>query len=267
MFNRLERALPVVILLILFLLSGPSGAAASEKDNARIHGVFVGMGESEFAKLYPRESMRTYRRDGTDEWMTFNEPLQGPSNSLVTFYLQNGTVKQWKLNDRPEVVEEYLGEFCSLQDFPVIFTAIKNVLLRMPYKDFLNATDRQRPVIFTEFYDSGTARFASSQEFTISKDDPPCCREGFTIIKLGLGLSSAKTSKPIEGLVAHELAHRSLDHIRTGHVNCDAEREANALIKKWGFKQEFQDASQQFGQRKGDPAGCQEMPRPTIEKK
>jgi len=252
----------LAIFLISLLLNGSLStlALASAKDKAQIHGVFVGMGESEFSKFYPREKLRTYRRDGPDEWSTFNEPLQGPSNGVVTFYFQNGKVKQWKFNDRPEVIEEYLGEFCSLQGFPTIFTAIKNVLQGMPYQDFLNATNRQRPVIFTEFYDSGTARFASSQEFFISEDDPPCCQKGFTIIKLGLGLGLAQTPEPIEGLIAHELAHRVLDHIRKEHMNCDAEREANALIKKWGFKKEFQEASKLFGQRKGDPAACQETP-------
>lgn len=161
-----------------------------------------------------------------------------------------------KGNDRARAVEQYLNEFCSLQGFPVIYTAIKDVLQRIPDEDFLKITDRRRPVLFTEFYDSGTARFASSQEFIVSKDDRPCCQEGFTIIKLGLGLGKSKTPGPIEGVVAHELAHRVLDHIRQGHVDCDAERAANALVKQWGFAKEFKEAGKMFGQRKGDPAAC-----------
>jgi hypothetical protein len=160
--------------------------------------------------------------------------------------------------DRTKAMEEHLNEFCSLQHSPLIFTAIKNVLYKMPYEDFVNVTNRKRPVLFIEMYDAGTARFANSQEFMISKNDPPCCQEGFTIVKLGMGLNAAKSTAPIEGIVAHELAHRILDHIRKGNVSCDSEREANALIKKWGFKKEFQEASEQFGQRKGDPAGCTE---------
>ena len=167
--------------------------------------------------------------------------------------------------DRKQVMDQYLSEFCSLQGFPKIFTAIQDVLMRMPYKDFLIVTNRQRPVIFMEVYDSGTARFASSQELIIDKKDEPCCREGFTVIKLGLGLDGAKDSVPIKGVVAHELAHRVLDHIRKGYVNCDAERQANRLIKKWGFGKEFLEASRVFGQRKGDPAGCQE--KNSVEKK
>ena len=161
-------------------------------------------------------------------------------------------------DDRPEVIKEYLDEFCFYRDPDLIYRAIQEVLLRMPYKDFLNVTNRQRPVLFTEFYIEGTARFASSTEFIVKEDTPPCCQQGFTLVKLGMGLGLAKTPDPIEGVVAHEIAHRVLDSIRKGHVNCDAERAANALIKKWGFKKEFKEASRLFGQRKGDPAACQE---------
>jgi len=159
---------------------------------------------------------------------------------------------------RREVIKKYLGEFCSFEESSTIYQAIENVLQRMPYKDFLTVTNRRRPVIFTEFYDSGTARFASSSEFIVLPGEAPCCQEGFTIVKLGLSLGLSKTKEPIEAVVAHELAHRVLEHIRKGNVNCDAERQSNALIKKWGFREEFQEASRLFGQKKGDPAACQE---------
>jgi hypothetical protein len=166
-------------------------------------------------------------------------------------------------HNRPEVIEKYLGEFCAFERSSTIYKAIENVLERMPYQDFLTVTNRQRPVIFTEFYDSGTARFASSSEFIVLPGDAPCCKEGFTIVKLGLSLGVSRTKEPIEAVVAHELAHRVLDHIRKGNVNCDAERRSNVLIKKWGFQKEFQEASRIFGQKKGDPAGCQEVPPKT----
>jgi len=165
--------------------------------------------------------------------------------------------------DRLKVIKEYLAEFCFYQEPSLIYQAIQDVLLRMPYKDFLNVTNRQRPILFTEFYDSGTARFASSSEFVVMPGETPCCKEGFTIIKLGMSLGLAKTPGPIEGVVAHEIAHRVLDSIRKGNVNCDAERAANALIKKWGFKKEFKEASRLFGQKKGDPAACQELAKPS----
>jgi hypothetical protein len=251
-----------LFVLSILLLSSPL-AWAVQKDHADIHGVYVGMQEGDLLRIYPQNKIRDLRHDGVDDWLTYNEPINDPFHQLITFYFQDEKLTQWKVNDRPEVVKEYLGEFCFYQDPSVIYQAVKEVLLRMPYKDFLNATNRQRPMLFTEFYDSGTARFASSSEFIATKDDPPCCTEGFTIVKLGMSLGLAKTPGPIEGVVAHEIAHRVLDSIRKGNVNCDAERAANALIQKWGFKKEFKEASRLFGQKKGDPAGCQEVSHKT----
>jgi hypothetical protein len=221
------------------------------------------MQEGDLLKDYPQNKIRDLRHEGVDDWLTYNEPIDDPFHGLVTFYFQNNRLIRWKFDDRPEVVKEYLSEFSFYQEPSLIYQALRDVLLRMPYKDFLNATNRQRPMLFTEFYDSGTARFASSSEFIVTEDDPPCCTQGFTIVKLGMSLGLAKTPGPIEGVVAHEIAHRVLDSIRKGNVNCDAERAANALIQKWGFRKEFKEASQLFGQKKGDPAGCQEVAHKT----
>jgi len=221
--------------------------------------MLMGMDEGDFLKIYPQNNWRDFRHEGPEDWLTYNEPLDDPFHEVITFYFNNEKLTSWKINDRPEVIKEYLGEFSFYQDPSIIYQAIKDVLLRMPYQDFLNVTNRQRPVIFTEFYSEGTARFASSSEFIVTKDDPACCSEGFTMVKLGMSLELATTPGPIEGVVAHEIAHRVLDSIRNGNVNCDAERAANALIKKWGFKEEFKEASQLFGQKKGDPAACQEV--------
>ena len=250
-----------IFILSVFLLSG-SLVLASPKEPGNLRGVFTGMGQNDFLKTYPQNKLRDFRHEGPDDWLTYNKPLSDPFHEVVTFHFHDQKLIAWKVNDRPEVIKEYLGKFCFYQDPDIIYKAISDVLLRMPYKDFLNVTDRQRPVLFTEFYDTGTARFASSSEFIMTEDDPPCCKEGFTIVKLGMGLGLAKTPGPIEGVVAHEIAHRVLDSIRKGNVNCDAERAANALIKKWGFKKEFKEASKLFGQKKGDPAACQEKAKP-----
>jgi hypothetical protein len=248
------------LLILLPLLCCGAFAWAFQNDGTKVYGVYAGMPESDFLKIYPRNVLRGLRHDGVDDWLTYNKPVDDPYHQVITFYFQNEKLIQWKVDDRPEVIKEYLGEFSFYQDPSLTYQAIKDVFLRMPYKDFLNVTNRQRPVLFTEFYDSGTARFASSSEFIVTEDDPPCCKEGFTIVKLGMSLGLAKTPGPIEGVVAHEIAHRVLDSIRKGNVNCDAERAANALIRKWGFKKEFKEASRLFGQKKGDPAACQEAP-------
>lgn len=162
--------------------------------------------------------------------------------------------------DRTTQAEAYLSEFASpaFKNIPKIYTALKNVLVRMPYEDYLKVTDRSRPIFFTEVYDAGTAQYANSAEIIAEEGEEPCCQKGFTMIKLSVGLAKAKDSKAIEGVVAHEVAHRVLDHVKKGRVNCAAEREANALIRQWGFGGEFKQASKTFGSRKGDPAACQE---------
>ncbi len=251
----------LIILLVLLICS--SRALAYQKESAALHSVQLGMEQGDFLKLYPQHKLRDFRHEGTEDWLTYNEPLNDPFHEVVTFYFKDEKLISWKVNDRPEVIKEYLGEFSFYQDPSLVYKAIVDVLLRMPLKDFLNVTNRQRPMLFTEFYDSGTARFASSSEFIVTKDDPPCCTEGFTIVKLGMSLGLARTAGPMEGVIAHEIAHRVLDSIRKGNVNCDAERAANRLIIKWGFKKEFKEASHLFGQKKGDPAACQEVAHKT----
>lgn len=247
-----------VLITALFILMFCPLAFAGNKAGVIMPGVFEGMQEDDFLKVYPFNKVRNFRHEGANDWLTYNKPVDDPLHAVITFHFKDEKLLQWRMNDRLEVIKEYLGEFCFYQDPSLIYQAIKEVLRRMPYKDFLSSTDRQRPMLFTEFYVEGTARFASSTEFIVSKDDPPCCKEGFTLIKLGMSLGLAKTPEPIEGVVAHEIAHRVLDSIRKGNVNCDAERASNRLIKKWGFKKEFKEASQLFGQKKGDPPGCQE---------
>lgn len=241
-------------LLILLLGSAAHAFAAPQGFPA----VRMGMGEEEFFKSCPKEKLRTFRHSADDEWFSFNRLLDDPVSGTVTVHFHKGTLASVSRDDRAEVVREYMDEFCFYEDPSMIFKAVREVLMRMPYKDFLSVTRRERPMLFTEFYDAGTARFASSSEFIVSDDEPPCCQQGFTIVKLGMGLGGAKTPGPIEGVVAHEIAHRVLDSIKKGNVNCGAERAANALIKKWGFKKEFKEASRLFGQRKGDPAACHE---------
>lgn len=251
----------LMVILWVFFLCGSS--LASSKNDAGIHGIFVGMDQGSFLKIYPQKDLRNFRHEGVEDWLTYNEPLSDSFHEVVTFYFKDQKLTQWKLNDRPEVVKEYLSEFSFYQAPSLTYQAIKDVLQRMPYKDFLYVTNRQRPIIFTEFYDSGTARFASSSEYIVNEGEPLCCSGGFTIIKLGMSLGLAKTPGPIEGVVAHEIAHRVLEHIKDGDVSCDAERASNALIKKWGFKKELKEAGELFGQKKGDPVGCQEVTHKT----
>jgi hypothetical protein len=256
------------LLVAAFILAWvyATAAMADDKKLTVLHGVSVGIDEGSFLQYYPEKKLRDYRHEGPDDWLSYNVPVNDPFHNVVSFHFFNNKLVQWKFNDQAELAKEYLAEYSFYQDPSLIYKAIRAVLTRMPYKDFLSVTRRERPMIFTEFYNDGTARFASSSEFIVNKDNPPCCSEGFTIVKLGMSLLLAKTPEPIEGVVAHEIAHRVLDSIKNGNTNCNAERRSNHLIMKWGFKKEFKEASQLFGQKKGDPAGCQEVPDKTPQK-
>jgi hypothetical protein len=268
MFRRGNAVKSIPFTAIAFVLfsvafswqAGGRDALALEKPRT-LQVVPVGMSAEDFARAYPKDKARTYRRDASGEWLTFDERLAGAVPGLVSFHIQDGKVIEQKPNDRDELIVEYLGEFCSqtfVRGMPKVYSAIRDVLLRIPFNALLNVTDRKRPVLFTEFYDSGTARFANSAEISTEDGDAPCCAKGFTLIKLSTGLDQAGAQPAIEGIVAHELAHRILEHSRKGAGSCKAEREANALVKEWGFAKEFAEARKMFGSHPGDPASCKE---------
>ena len=161
---------------------------------------------------------------------------------------------------RAKAVDAYLDEF-STQSFKEskIGPAIRAVMMRMPADALKIMMNRRRPVLFVEVYSSGTARFASSSEVMVTAKDKLAFQEGMTLIRISDALAGG-SSEAIMGIVAHEIAHRVLDHIRQNHVSCQAEKEANRLIKSWGFTKEFEAASQEFGQAKEGQniAGCKE---------
>ncbi len=165
-------------------------------------------------------------------------------------------------DQRAKAVDAYLDEF-STQSFmdTRIGPAIREVMMRMPADALKIMMDRRRPVLFVEVYSSGTARFASSSEVMVTEKDKPAFQQGMTLIRISDSLA-AGSSEAIMGIVAHEIAHRVLDHIRRNHVSCQAERESNRLIKKWGFTKEFEAASKEYGQAKEGQniAACQEVP-------
>jgi len=250
--------------LIFFLMSVSSCIAIKEiASRKRWNGVYAGMAQKDFFEIYPKNKARTYRTKDNEQWMTFSDPLTGTPRRVVTFHFKNDRVRGWAINDRAEVVEEYLGEFCSrafIEGVPKIGDAIRDVLLRIPDDAFLKITDRERPVLFTEVYDSGTAQFANTAEIIAEEGDAPAFTKGLTIIKLSTALDSAKTATPIKGIVAHELAHRYLEHAIKGNLSCESEREANRLIKSWGFEKEYEQASEQFGHKKtGGSVSCREI--------
>ena len=249
------------LIIICTVLSMTSVSSGDERPKPNKNGVFAGMPKTDFLKIYPRRKARTLREQGNEEWITYNDPLSGKPERTVTFHLKDRKVVKRQVNDRREVVKEYLGEFCSggiIEGRPPMIEAIVDVLRRIPSDVFLRVTDRRRPVVFVEYYDAGTARFAGSLDFARPPEYPDAFQNGFTLIKLSTGLNTAGSKEAITGIVAHELAHRALDHFRQKKKSCDLEREANQLIIKWGFKKEYLKAREKFGRKRGDSASCEE---------
>jgi hypothetical protein len=209
-------------------------------------------------KEFEKREARTYRKMENEEWQTFN-----CGSDAVTFHFNNGKVVAWKMNDRPEIVEEYLSEFCSqafIQSYPKIYGAIKAALTKIPQDAFLAVTDRARPVLFTETHYAGLGRFANSSNILVADDDAPAMSQGLTMIKLSVELEDkAESSEEIEGIILHELAHRVLEHAKKKLYTCQMEREANHLVKSWGYEKEYLKAKERFGDKtRTDAEKCPE---------
>jgi hypothetical protein len=162
--------------------------------------------------------------------------------------------------ERGQMVDRYMAEFSSgTFNNSKIGLAIREVMMRMPGKDLITVMNRRRPVVFVEVFDVGTAKFVSSSEMILTDQDEPAFQEGMTIVKISTALENG-SQEAIMGIVAHELAHRVFDHVRRGKVSCQSEREANQLVKSWGFVKEYEAASQEFGHKKegSGVASCQE---------
>ncbi len=161
--------------------------------------------------------------------------------------------------NRDQAIKQYLAEFVSgniQHAFSSVDVALHNVLRKVPDHVFQAVTDRKRPVIFVDYYTSGIARFAGSTEFVFREGDQPAFQDGFYLIQLGDALDSVEDPIAIEGVILHEIAHRILEHLKADHFSCALEREANRLVKSWGFEQEFLKAKEYFGSKSPGDSPC-----------
>ena len=78
----------IIIFLGIFLLCW-SRAYALQKTDPVIHGVYAGMPQEEFLRLYPQNRLRNYRHEALNDWLTYNKPIDDPLHELVTFYFHN----------------------------------------------------------------------------------------------------------------------------------------------------------------------------------
>jgi len=242
--------LPILVLTFMF----SSAASSSEID-------LLGKNRVDLIQEFDEENLRSYQKFDDQESITFNFTIHGTPGAL-TVYLKENLVTEWKINDREEMAKQYLSEFASgaiLFNYPKVRVALLNVLQKLPLDVYLSITERNRPILFIDYYTGGIARFAGSLEFTMREEDPPTFQDGFFIIRLGDGLTDATDPEAIEGIVLHEIAHRVMEHLKvTDQHPCERELEANQLVKTWGFEEEYKKASDEFGSKKEGNSPCQE---------
>jgi hypothetical protein len=89
-------------------------------------------------------------------------------------------------------------------------------------------------------------KWANSAGIFVEPNDPPTFTKGIWIVKLNTQMNEVNSVEAIEGVVLHELAHKVLEH-QGGTFNPEIEREANRLVKKWGFERQFLKAKEFFG--------------------
>lgn len=170
---------------------------------------------------------------------------------------------------RQQGVQQYLGEFASGQfpsSYPQIYTALTHALEKLPEDIFLTLTDRDRPILFVVSMTSGIGRYANSTEFVMREDDPPTFQNGFYLVTLSDELDAAFDPLAIEGILFHEMAHRYLEHLKKAEFSCEMEREANRLVKQWGFEKEYQKASEIFGSKTEGDSPCKDtVPAESID--
>ncbi len=247
------------------MLLGATGARAAGVDRLlEVPHVYVGMSQDEFEEFYPVETSRTYRKEDDDEWITFDYTYDFAPGieffarygeryyDMVTFHFIDELLIGWALNDREEIVREYLSEYCSqafIYYIPKMYKAISNCMNKIPIEVFYEITDRERPVLFTEVNYRGMSRFAATSNVISFEHDPPSFQKGFTLIKLSTEMGDIGSVEAIEGVIYHELAHRYLVHGGADYKR-ENEREANHLVESWGLKKELDAAIETFGYHK-----------------
>ncbi len=162
--------------------------------------------------------------------------------------------------DRHKLTYEYLDQFSGTEfkiDYPQIYQALTNVFMELPDDVFHALTDPKRPVIFVSNITTGIARYAHATEFIKTKKST--FAQGFYLITLADELNNTDDVEAIEGIIFHELAHRYLEHLRRSQFSCEMEKEANGLVKKWGFEKKFLKAKEKFGSKKIGDSPCQDL--------
>ncbi len=204
----------------------------------------IGALEDDVVEAYPATDLRTYHLSESVNSYTF----KSNSKPAMTYYFKNKLLIKSLRNDRHEVVKQYLSEFCATslkQQFSLVYDALFQIMEVLPDEVFWEITKRDFPIMFTEIFSSGNASLANSSATRRMALDPPTFFNGFWLVKLGSNLEDSQNSLAIKGVIAHEIAHRYLNH---SHGSGEAgERAANRQVQAWGLQEEYEAAKAEWG--------------------
>lgn len=262
--NILPPIFGLTIFVFALLIGALHTADAFENYPPAYHSI-VGKTKKDVLALLKKDTLHSHRSQGDNQWMTFLNNTNHINTHFITVHFHNETALEWSINDRKEIVKEYLEEFASgniLGYYINIRTALQSAMEKLPHDVFISITSRNRPTLFIDVYTTGIARYANALDFTMRENDPPTFQDGFYLIKLGDELEKAADPQAIEGIIFHEIAHRVLNHLHSEREDsCELEKEANRLVKQWGFQEEFSKASAIFGSKKQGDSPCADKQR------
>jgi hypothetical protein len=67
---------------------------------------YVGMPKESLYQIFHELQQKGYRKDGSDEWITFSDWTTEEKGDRITFYLVNGKVKEWERHEKPKEISQ-----------------------------------------------------------------------------------------------------------------------------------------------------------------
>ena len=102
----------------------PDEKIAIEEFEKALKHVYVGMPEDKLYEVFAHWKQKSYYKEGNEEWITFSNAMTEASGDTIAFYLKQGTVKGWEVNNPEQKVrlegnemkKELQGEFDRMHD-------------------------------------------------------------------------------------------------------------------------------------------------------
>lgn len=89
----------VVSALLLFSIAAAAEITAEKQTKKQITAegpLCVGMTKEELFRIYSPSLQKSYRKVGSQEWITFTDNSAQESGGMIIFYLRNRVVRGWE---------------------------------------------------------------------------------------------------------------------------------------------------------------------------